>query len=417
MPKSRRLLVLSILIPLATYSLALGQKSESEGKKELPTQFPAGFTIDSPASIYKLLERHKKSFRKSEFETREEFANRIRNLIQKLYISRTKTVRDDLMVVSFDFDESYDADQQTYTVVLNLAEGFSLEDEFISLSEIVYGNDVAQRTTSKEPLIRSNDGAPIFNKFDTSRGIGTLWQTIELASGSRTLGTALGQNAFGVKRRYRIKTYTSLYLATQSKFGPNDFSFRVTPKEAQSIKGRLAAAITAKLCYPFISNDQSIEEATLSEPEESHYFKYYLLLDVTKIAIYDIRSGRIYKELDLRPKTRETSAPAKPLQAPVNESVSPTPTPVIFSDVKIISKPRPGYTDSARQANTQGTVLLNVTFLASGQIGSVVPVKSLPNGLTEQAMAAARRISFEPAKENGIPVTVSKIIDYPFSIY
>ena len=89
----------------------------------------------------------------------------------------------------------------------------------------------------------------------------------------------------------------------------------------------------------------------------------------------------------------------------------------VTQGLKIISKPRPGYTDAARQANVQGTVLLRVVFLASGQIGSISPVKGLPNGLTEQAIAAAHRIAFEPAKTNGIAQSVTKQIEYSFSIY
>ncbi|MEO7539374.1 MAG: TonB family protein [Pyrinomonadaceae bacterium] len=85
--------------------------------------------------------------------------------------------------------------------------------------------------------------------------------------------------------------------------------------------------------------------------------------------------------------------------------------------LKIISKPRPGYTDSARQNNVQGTVILRVTFLASGQVGSISAVKGLPNGLTEQAIAAARRISFEPKKVDGVGQPVTRQIEYTFSIY
>ncbi|MBK9215836.1 MAG: TonB family protein [Chloracidobacterium sp.] len=89
----------------------------------------------------------------------------------------------------------------------------------------------------------------------------------------------------------------------------------------------------------------------------------------------------------------------------------------VTQGIKILSKPRPGYTDSARQANIQGTVILRVTFLGSGGIGSISTVKGLPNGLTEQAIAAARRISFDPAKRDGIGQTVTKQIEYTFSIY
>ncbi len=95
----------------------------------------------------------------------------------------------------------------------------------------------------------------------------------------------------------------------------------------------------------------------------------------------------------------------------------PPPHVGVTQGIKIISKPRPGYTDAARQANIQGTVILRVTFLASGQVGGISPVKGLGSGLTEQAIAAARRISFEPAKNNGVAQSVTKQIEYTFSIY
>jgi len=47
----------------------------------------------------------------------------------------------------------------------------------------------------------------------------------------------------------------------------------------------------------------------------------------------------------------------------------------------------------------------------------VIPANDLPNGLTEQAIAAARQIKFVPATRDGQPITVTKIIEYNFSIY
>ncbi|MEZ5346826.1 MAG: energy transducer TonB [Pyrinomonadaceae bacterium] len=85
--------------------------------------------------------------------------------------------------------------------------------------------------------------------------------------------------------------------------------------------------------------------------------------------------------------------------------------------IQIRSKPRPGYTDTARQNNVQGTVMLRVTFQANGTIGSISPIKGLPNGLTEKAIAAARQISFTPAMRNGQPYSVTKSIQYNFTIY
>ncbi len=80
-------------------------------------------------------------------------------------------------------------------------------------------------------------------------------------------------------------------------------------------------------------------------------------------------------------------------------------------------KPRPSYTEAARQNQTQGTVRLRVTFLSNGAIGSVAPLTSLTDGLTEQAIAAAKKIVFIPATRNQIIQTVTKQVEYSFSIY
>ncbi len=95
----------------------------------------------------------------------------------------------------------------------------------------------------------------------------------------------------------------------------------------------------------------------------------------------------------------------------------PAPPVGVTQAMRIIDKPKPSYTDGARQHLVQGTVILRVTFLANGSIGNVSAVNGLPDGLTEQAIAAARSIRFEPAKVNGQNQTVTKQVEYRFSIF
>jgi TonB family protein len=96
----------------------------------------------------------------------------------------------------------------------------------------------------------------------------------------------------------------------------------------------------------------------------------------------------------------------------VNKKPAEPPTPL-----KIISKPRANYTDAARQNQVQGKVVLRVTFSANGSIGAISVVSGLGYGLTEQAIAAARNIKFEPAKKNGQASSTTKSIEYSFTIY
>lgn len=96
----------------------------------------------------------------------------------------------------------------------------------------------------------------------------------------------------------------------------------------------------------------------------------------------------------------------------------PPPAPVAkTTPYRITFQPKATYTDAARSNNVQGAVRLKITLLASGQVGSIVPVTRLPDGLTEKAIAAAKQIRFEPKLVNGVPVSVVVTREYTFTIY
>jgi TonB family protein len=104
-----------------------------------------------------------------------------------------------------------------------------------------------------------------------------------------------------------------------------------------------------------------------------------------------------------------------------DETLTPETQPSTPADnvtpIKILSKPRANYTDSARQAGVQGTVRVAVFFSAEGKVRYVIVVKPLANGLTEEAIRAARKITFEPQTKDGKPVPVVKTIEYTFTLY
>jgi TonB family protein len=88
-----------------------------------------------------------------------------------------------------------------------------------------------------------------------------------------------------------------------------------------------------------------------------------------------------------------------------------------YQGLVIISKPTPRYTDLARKNNVQGRMALRVTFLANGGIGNVSIVSALSHGLTEQAIAVAKKMAFLPTKKNGKTYSVTKVVEYSFIIY
>jgi TonB family protein len=89
-------------------------------------------------------------------------------------------------------------------------------------------------------------------------------------------------------------------------------------------------------------------------------------------------------------------------------------TAALTTQVEILYKPKPVYTDEARKLNIEGEVLLEVVFGASGDLHVNRVVRGLGHGLDEAAVGAANRIKFKPAQRNGSPVDSLSIVHVMF---
>jgi protein TonB len=87
-----------------------------------------------------------------------------------------------------------------------------------------------------------------------------------------------------------------------------------------------------------------------------------------------------------------------------------------IQSVVILSKPNPLYTDEARKLGIEGEVLVEVNFLASGQVRAVRVVKGLGHGLDEAALHAAEQIRFKPALQEGHAVDFPAIAHIIFQL-
>ena len=77
---------------------------------------------------------------------------------------------------------------------------------------------------------------------------------------------------------------------------------------------------------------------------------------------------------------------------------------------------KPEYTDAARQAGVNGTVVLQLSLDEQGRVTAAKTLSGLPNGLTEQAIAAAKSSTFAPASVNGKPAKSTGRLTYNFKI-
>lgn len=89
----------------------------------------------------------------------------------------------------------------------------------------------------------------------------------------------------------------------------------------------------------------------------------------------------------------------------------------VTQKARVLSKPEPQYTESARKYSVQGTVILRAIFSSSGEVSRITVVQRLPHGLTERAIAAARGIKFIPAQKDGHAVSMYIQLEYNFNLY
>jgi TonB family protein len=81
-----------------------------------------------------------------------------------------------------------------------------------------------------------------------------------------------------------------------------------------------------------------------------------------------------------------------------------------------ISKPEPEYSEEARKAKWQGTVVLAVVVDANGNPQNLRVVKSLGLGLDQKAIEAVEKWRFKPGMKDGKPVPVAATIEVNFRL-
>src|SRR5215831_10763329 len=89
----------------------------------------------------------------------------------------------------------------------------------------------------------------------------------------------------------------------------------------------------------------------------------------------------------------------------------------VTKKVRVLDKPEPTYTESARKFGVEGTVVLRAVFAKDGQVTNVRIISKLPHGLTERAVTTARHIRFEPAAKDGHAVSMWIELQYNFNLF
>jgi TonB family protein len=82
-----------------------------------------------------------------------------------------------------------------------------------------------------------------------------------------------------------------------------------------------------------------------------------------------------------------------------------------------IFQPTPNYSEEARKAKYQGTVILLIVVDAQGVVSDARVVKQLGLGLDEKALETVRTWRFKPGTRNGVPVAVRCMVEVTFRLF
>lgn len=121
--------------------------------------------------------------------------------------------------------------------------------------------------------------------------------------------------------------------------------------------------------------------------------------------------GRAAPQRTVQSTSFGDAAPAATAESKPRAEAAPPRTPV-----EVLVKPRPDYTAEARQMRIEGAVKLRVVFAASGEIRVLGVLERLGHGLDENAIAAAQRIKFNPARESGRAVDETAVVTIEFKL-
>ena len=84
---------------------------------------------------------------------------------------------------------------------------------------------------------------------------------------------------------------------------------------------------------------------------------------------------------------------------------------------RAIYRPDPEYSEEARKAKYQGTVVLGLVVDSSGRPRGLKVERGLGMGLDEKALEAVRNWKFEPAEKDGKPVAVAISVEVQFRLF
>jgi len=220
----------------------------------------------------------------------------------------------------------------------------------------------------------------------------------------REVEKALAINPMSVDAHYTMGVIELRSGANESAINHADKAIEQSPKFAEAYLLKSQALVSFNV-------DSSTNAKDAKEERAIRYQKAATALEKYLQLVPDSPTKTIWKEqfdsLSFYSAANHDSASPEPVY--VGKDVT--------TKARLISKPEPQYTEAARNAQVAGTVVLKTVFAADGLVKHIIVLQTLPYGLTEQAVLAAKKIKFIPATLNGKPTSMFIQLEYNFNLY
>jgi len=241
--------------------------------------------------VYNAFDRRKKTERKDEFETTDQYQKRLSGQSAEPLFGSVGP--DSVLAFVVSPSSQYDADSQTLTVSIETSPVW----QSVQIDKSKLGVRIKRGETYKKKSIGQNAyGAKIEIEETYTKGF-------ELAIHNHSsFETEKVLSEYEKERQKRMAEMRAKYNLSSTSLdigGKTVFLQRINmgPTEAKAAKENLAALVLAKATIPNISNGAILHKATFKDPNEFFSQIYYVDVDLLEIWIYDKLTGELITKI------------------------------------------------------------------------------------------------------------------------
>lgn len=192
-----------------------------------------------------------------------------------------------------------------------------------------------------------------------------------------------------------------------------DSALRLKPDYENGLRVRLQAGYRLFA----LKNDLIVRSTTPANNEKINRLKTEKA-ELLKENVETIRAFLRQPNAPNRPFWEEQIARISEFEAAIADFVKPGDADGLnYQRPKVITMPKPQYTEQARQNRISGRVGLLVLIDENGTPGKMLVADGLPDGLTESALKTVTGGKFSPATRDGKPVKAVAFIEVTYNIY